>query len=451
MLSENRRKEEPKDKGNIAYYIFLLFGIGGLLPWNAIITAIYFFSEAFPSHDPAFDFTLILNSLNFIFNFVNMFTIRLIPLKFRLVVSLLAIFGLLWSMPFISNYLSESKGWLSIIIIIVAMGVANSFAQVGIYGFAGVFPPKYTGAVMIGNGLSGLSMNIFRMSTLVAFPPKEIEEGETDNTAFIGCIIYFAITSLILIMSIFGYFYISNTEFAQFYMKRVGDTMSERTMSLNIAARSAGSLGHADAIKIFHEEENIYIKMEENDHINNESESTSTEKAFLQIYKNIGFMAIQVFICFTITFVVFPGTLLSTRFGFLGESPLDKAWLSVLIITLFNFFDIIGKFTAGLAKILSPRTIFILTVFRIVFIPTSIFIKLGYHPTWIFTSDWFRILNIALFSFTNGYSSVLLMTYGPQLVDNNSKERAIILMSFHLVGGIFFGSLIASFGIKEIN
>jgi hypothetical protein len=36
---------EPEDKGNVAYYFMLLFGIGALLPWNAILTALDFFSE----------------------------------------------------------------------------------------------------------------------------------------------------------------------------------------------------------------------------------------------------------------------------------------------------------------------------------------------------------------------------------------------------------------------
>lgn len=131
-------------------------------------------------------------------------------------------------MPFIANYLSESTGWTLTLIVIVAMGVVNSFSQGGVFGFAGIFPPQYTGAVMFGNGFSGLVMNVFRMGTLVAFPPKDLEEGETDDTAFIGCLIYFVISSLILILCIFGYLYICKTEFAQFYLKKAGNSIPER-------------------------------------------------------------------------------------------------------------------------------------------------------------------------------------------------------------------------------
>ena len=37
--------EEPEDKGNVAYYLMLLFGVGALFPWNAILTALDFFGE----------------------------------------------------------------------------------------------------------------------------------------------------------------------------------------------------------------------------------------------------------------------------------------------------------------------------------------------------------------------------------------------------------------------
>jgi hypothetical protein len=76
---------------------------------------------------------------------------------------------------------------------------------------------------------------------------------------------------------------------------------------------------------------------------------------------------------------------------------------------------------------------------------------LSAEPASIFQKDWFRILNMALFSITNGYDSTLLMIYGPGFADNANKERAGIIMSFHLVGGIFFGALIASFAMDKIG
>jgi len=42
LLSGGRRKV-PEDKGGVAYLMMILFGIGVLLPWNAVLTSLDFF------------------------------------------------------------------------------------------------------------------------------------------------------------------------------------------------------------------------------------------------------------------------------------------------------------------------------------------------------------------------------------------------------------------------
>ena len=61
----------------------------------------------------------------------------------------------------------------------------------------------------------------------------------------------------------------------------------------------------------------------------------------------------------------------------------------------------------------------------------------------VITGDWFSILNMALFAITNGYNSTLLMIYGPMMAREKHREKAGIIMGFHLAGGIFFGALVA--------
>lgn len=37
--------KEPVDKNNVAFLLMFLFGIAALLPWNAVLTALDFFTE----------------------------------------------------------------------------------------------------------------------------------------------------------------------------------------------------------------------------------------------------------------------------------------------------------------------------------------------------------------------------------------------------------------------
>ena len=56
--------EAPKDKGNIVNIIFLLWGIGILLPWNAVLTCFDFFSVEMPGYAPSFVYPFAVNALN---------------------------------------------------------------------------------------------------------------------------------------------------------------------------------------------------------------------------------------------------------------------------------------------------------------------------------------------------------------------------------------------------
>jgi len=109
-----------------------------------------------------------------------------------------------------------------------------------------------------------------------------------------------------------------------------------------------------------------------------------------------------------------------------------------MIIT-FNIFDTLGRFAGGKWQFVTPKTVIFLTLGRVVFIAT--FVLVGFNLP--FNQDWFKLLNMALFSITNGYNSTVLMGFGPSLVKDEHKERAGIIMSFHLTGGIFAGSFVA--------
>ena len=75
-------------------------------------------------------------------------------------------------LPICANYAHPDVGFPLCIIIMLVFGVLNGFLQASVFGFAGMLPPKYIGAVMFGNGLSGITTNILQAICLVAFPPS---------------------------------------------------------------------------------------------------------------------------------------------------------------------------------------------------------------------------------------------------------------------------------------
>ena len=88
-----------------------------------------------------------------------------------------------------------------------------------------MLPPKYIGAVMFGNGLSGISMNALGALCLVVFPPDQ------GNNLFVGAIVYFILAASILVLAAFAFVYVQKTEFVKYYVNKAhaeADKTSER-------------------------------------------------------------------------------------------------------------------------------------------------------------------------------------------------------------------------------
>jgi len=67
-LNEENSDEEdigPKDTGNVVWWIFLLWGIGVLLPWNAVLSTFDYFEYETKGYSlsPSFVFPFAVNGL----------------------------------------------------------------------------------------------------------------------------------------------------------------------------------------------------------------------------------------------------------------------------------------------------------------------------------------------------------------------------------------------------
>lgn len=101
-------------------------------------------------------------------------------------------------------------------------------------------------------------------------------------------------------------------------------------------------------------------------------------------------------------------------------------------------------------NIFDKNSVALLTFGRIIFIATGVMVQKSLTPAWLFQSDWFRILNIWLFAATNGYNVGIVMLLGPKQVEARDKERAGMLMNFHLVGGVVVGAIFAALIMSRV-
>ena len=118
---------------------------------------------------------------------------------------------------------------------------------------------------------------------------------------------------------------------------------------------------------------------------------------------------------FILTFLVFPGAMDNTYYNFMQKNAIGISWFFLLNSTFFSVFDTVGRKLGGLVN-LEPTTISVLAALRIVFLATFLLIAFEVKPTWLFGSDWFKMANIVVFSFTNGLVATLCAIKAPQCV-----------------------------------
>jgi hypothetical protein len=122
---------------------------------------------------------------------------------------------------------------------------------------------------------------------------------------------------------------------------------------------------------------------------------------------------------FTVTFVVFPGDSIDTKIAFLEfvePVELRTSWKVLMLILIFNIVDTCGRFMGGQKWAAIPDMAVLIGAYsRIIFVLTFTLISFNVAPAGLFgdQADWFKIINMILFAFTNGFFSTQCAVKGP--------------------------------------
>ena len=160
-------------------------------------------------------------------------------------------------------------------------------------------------------------------------------------------------------------------------------------------------------------------------------------KFIVKVFWKINPLPIIVFLIYVQTFMMFPGVSLKKQM--MGVS---KAWNGTLLIFVFNVFDTVGKYFSSYRKFYSKKSTIILVFARFLFY-VFFLVMASRIDIAIICDDWFAIVNMALFSLLNGYTTSCAMVLAPEMVDNEEKETVGFLMTHPLYLGIMIGTFLA--------
>ena len=424
---ENTKEKEAPEGGFKMEICFVIFGVGSLLAWNAILSDISFFINYQGDYDPSTSFSFCNFALNIVFQLIMIWKKQLLSYKVQLTIGIIASIISLLALPFvvISFEKNSLTGFILTAAIILFQGLVNAFCSSGFFGLASFFPKEMIISLSTGQGVSGILMNIIGYIVIAA-----VNTGNKDDDEQLGAIIYFSISGLILLITLVTLLFAFRTDYFRYYLGKTKDfnkidSTIESLDNQGITTRSTAG-------------QNNDVLLEKNEPEKKE------EITFKQLFKKLYEIDLLSCYIYIITFALFPSVSISQRLFKTGR------YRAITIITIYNIGDTIGRSISSGFKF-TKLLAYIVIVGRSILVPTLILnfyfdMKLGMDEN---LSSILLIVNVVLLSVTNGIATTICLGLAPTMVPGSMKGRAGSSISFFNILGIFLGTVVA-FGTKFI-
>ncbi|XP_051122433.1 equilibrative nucleotide transporter 1-like [Andrographis paniculata] len=384
----------PKDSFHLAYIIYLTLGAGYLLPWNAFILAVDYFTHLYPGVPINRVFTV----AEILLELVSLPSIVAFAHKsdafVRINVGYALFLVALVAMPFIDVCYVKGRvgvygGYYATVGLVGLTGLANGLVQGGVVGNAGELPGRYTQAVYVGTAASGVLVSTLRILTKALY-------AQDANGLRQGANLYFIVTITVMLLNIIFYNVVHRLPVIKYYYN---------------LKKSA--------------------KNEEKEHKGDLTGKLwrSTLWDIVGAMKWYGSGMVMIYLT---TLSIFPGPLTEDV-----HSGTLKDWYPVILIMGFNIFDLLGKSLTSLYLMKSARIAIIASFVRLLFLP--LYYGCLHGPELIRTEIPVTILT-CLLGLTNGYLTSVLMILAPKTVQIQYAEIAGTVLVLYLVIGLAIGS-----------
>ena len=325
-----------------------------------------------------------------------------------------------------------STGFYTTDLVLIILGFASGACQGTCYQMAAAFPPEYMSAVMFGNGISGFGSNLLRIATIL------IWDQDYEKNQFIAALALYIFSFFVLAGCAVAQVCLNKNAYAIYNLNKIGrknsasntaeEVMEETGMISGQAATNASALtSRQSAVE------------------NKKSLSKYFKQAMVNFKMTDGLLWALMYV-FVLTFICYPGLASDDTINFL-KSSIDtsskyNSWHIIFIQLIFNLTDTVGRYSGGVSCLmLSNMVIKLFASARTLFFVTFCLISFDVSP--FFGYDWFIILNLILFSITNGYVSTLCAVKAPMSVEGEAKGQVGGFVGITISTGIVLGSMLA--------
>lgn len=149
-------------------------------------------------YQPEFTYPFAMNFPQIIIQLITIRFQNSIPLQTRIFGCFLGSALLCIALPLIVYFLPDNIAWILTICIMVMFGIFMAVLSSSIAGLAGILPPRYMSAYMLGISLNAVGPILIRVITLAYF-------GILDEVKyFFGALVFFGSTAVYLVVCAFG-------------------------------------------------------------------------------------------------------------------------------------------------------------------------------------------------------------------------------------------------------
>jgi equilibrative nucleoside transporter 1/2/3 len=375
----------------IRRFCFLAFGVGKVISFSALTQPVDYWNVLFPESNLLMYICEVFMNSNIIILFLLVAFTKISPnvIRYRTLGGFLGQFLMVALVPLV--YLMRitlDAQFYFILVLTFFIAFFTSLIESSIFALASSFPMKDQEDLQLGVGLSTLISNIFKILTKISFNHER-------QGIIISSSIFFGISCIVLLLCVASYLWLSRDSFSSYH--------------LNIKKQ----------------------KSSESELAQPDNECLDKKKVFCKTF----FSGLAVCFLFFTTFTIWPALVAEIKapnFPHLVESY----WWALILLFLFSFFDVIGRFMVSIPFGFGRRSIWIILLLRLLCVP---FLILNIKNV-AFTHEAYAIVAIILLGLTNGFCGSLTIILMNELGDTDTEKRYIgTLVSFYLNIGLFLG------------
>ncbi|MCL7029129.1 hypothetical protein MKW94_011794 [Papaver nudicaule] len=396
---------KPELKGRMmASIICWLLGIGSLLAWNSMLTIQDYYQYLFPNYHSARVFPIVYCPMVLTTTAVLVYYEATVNTRKRIISGFLLQFMSNAAIIILDLATSGGGGFWSFIclcLIVVVVAVAQGSQEGGLFGDLSLMCPEFMQFFLSGMAASGILTSSLRLITKAAFPNSRSGLRK-------GAMVFLSVaTSFMLLCAVLYAFVFAKLPIVKYYRSK--------------AASEGSKTVAADLVAAGQEMQPIVGDDDEEGH--KQLERLTTKQLLIQ---NLD-LAIAMILVYMLSLSIFPGFLSEDT----GKHSMGS-WYAIVLITVFNFLDFIGRYLPVSERILSRKGLMVAALCRYSLVPC-------FYYTAKYGGQGWMIFLTSVLGVSNGYLTLCIFTAAPQDYKGPEKNALGNLFSLFLLTGVALG------------